>query len=98
MKDIAPRPLRALRASRGFFCNRSGRPARYVVEEARSDVRAHLLLALGLIGCGAAEDTLPREPIWGQVTLDDAPLKAGSISFVSEGPAQGTAVASPPAP
>ena len=52
-----------------------------------------LLLALTLAGCGVAEDEVPREPIWGTVTLDGTPLKAGSISFASEAPVQGKAVA-----
>src|SRR5947209_5394251 len=38
-----------------------------------------LLMALAMMGCGGAEDTLPREPIWGRVTLDGSPLKAGMI-------------------
>jgi hypothetical protein len=50
-------------------------------------------MALVMMGCGAAEDTLPREPIWGRVTLDGSPLKAGMISFDPDGPVQGTAVA-----
>jgi hypothetical protein len=41
-----------------------------------------LALGLSLAGCsGEAEDNLPRQAVWGNVTLDDKPLERGSITF-----------------
>src|SRR5262245_6767445 len=38
--------------------------------------------ALAPVGCGGAEDNLPREPIAGTVTFNGEPLKSGTIQFV----------------
>jgi hypothetical protein len=38
--------------------------------------------ALAPLGCGGAEDNLPREPIAGTVTFNGEPLKSGTIQFV----------------
>jgi len=43
-----------------------------------------LVLGLSLTGCGGASDDLPRKSVSGTVTLDGAPLKAGSIAFDPE--------------
>jgi hypothetical protein len=42
-----------------------------------------LVLTL-LSGCGGG-DGLPRERVWGKVTLDGKPLATGSIEFLPEG-------------
>src|SRR4051794_7093725 len=39
-----------------------------------------LVLGLSLTGCGGASDNLARKSVSGTVTLDGAPLKAGSIA------------------
>jgi hypothetical protein len=38
--------------------------------------------AVAPVGCGGAEDNLPREPIAGTVTFNGEPLKSGTIQFV----------------
>lgn len=44
-------------------------------------------------GCaGSGEDQLPRQPVWGKVTLDDKPLKRGSITFSPDNPQRADAV------
>ena len=48
-----------------------------------------LLLVVTSSGCG--RDSLKRQAIWGEVTLDGAPLPQGSIEF---SPEEGTGVAS----
>ena len=47
------------------------------------------LALAGLVGCGGASDSLPRQAVSGSVTLDGKPLEAGSITFdpVDEGKA-----------
>jgi hypothetical protein len=37
--------------------------------------------ALLLGGCGGAGDDLPRQAVWGKVTLDGKPLEQGTITF-----------------
>lgn len=44
-----------------------------------------LVLVLAAAGCAATEDTLPRQSVSGQVTLDGKPLARGMISFVPAG-------------
>lgn len=45
------------------------------------------------IGCtGSGKDQLPRQPVWGKVTLDEKPLKRGSITFTPENPQRADAV------
>jgi hypothetical protein len=39
------------------------------------------LLSLGILGCGGASDGLPRQAVYGRVTLDGHPLARGSIAF-----------------
>jgi hypothetical protein len=48
---------------------------------------AWLVLAV-LAGCGGPVDKLPRQAVWGSVTLDGKPLERGTIAFqpVSELP------------
>jgi hypothetical protein len=43
-----------------------------------------LALGLSLAGCGGGSDNLPRKAVSGTITLDGAPLKAGSIAFDPE--------------
>jgi hypothetical protein len=44
--------------------------------------RSVLVLILGLLGSGCGEgDELPREPVWGTVTLDGKPMEKGTIQF-----------------
>jgi hypothetical protein len=35
---------------------------------------------------------LPRQPVWGKVTLDDRPLKQGAITFTPDNPQRADAV------
>ena len=62
----------------------------------RSYPRGSASLACGLafslfalLGCGGAEDDLPRQAISGTVTLDGKPLEAGSITFDPADPGAG---------
>jgi len=41
-------------------------------------------LLIGLVGCAEKLDQLPREAISGTVTLDDQPLKDGTIQFLPD--------------
>jgi len=43
--------------------------------------RLPLAILVSCAGCGAAGDGLPRQPIWGTVTLDGQPLAKGVITF-----------------
>jgi hypothetical protein len=45
-------------------------------------LRVLAVTALVPLGCGGADDDLPREPISGTVTFDGKPLKNGLIHFV----------------
>jgi hypothetical protein len=47
-----------------------------------------LVLAIGLAsaGCSGAADDLPREAVWGKVTVDGAPLAKGAIRFQTSTP------------
>jgi hypothetical protein len=50
--------------------------------------RLPLAILVACAGCGSAGDGLPREAIWGNVTLDGQPLAMGVITFTpSEGQA-----------
>src|SRR6516165_2617663 len=53
--------------------------------------RMSLAILIACAGCGAAGDGLPRQPIWGTVTLDGQPLAKGFITFT---PAAGQATQS----
>ena len=44
---------------------------------------AWLAFPFGCLGPGG--DELPREPVWGKVTLDGKPLKRGAITFSPDG-------------
>ncbi len=54
-----------------------------------------VLVSALLVGCGGAEDDLPRRAISGEVTLDDRPLERGQISFVPISAETGTQVGGP---
>jgi hypothetical protein len=57
-----------------------------------------LVLAVGsatCVGCGGAEDDLPRQAVTGEVMLDGRPLGQGQISFVPVSGDAGTQVGSP---
>jgi hypothetical protein len=53
----------------------------------RIGIRLMSAVAASLVsgGCGAPADDLPREPVWGNVTIEGKPLAAGMIQFVAEG-------------
>jgi hypothetical protein len=51
------------------------------------------IFGLALGGCGGGGDNLPREPVWGNVTLDGKPLSSGQIEFVPSANAGGQVVA-----
>jgi hypothetical protein len=40
-----------------------------------------IAVALAAPGCSGSEDDLPREAVWGSVTLDGEPLAIGTIQF-----------------
>jgi hypothetical protein len=65
------------------------KPIRSVM--AAPSVRA-ALLSFALAGCGvAASDSLPREGISGEVTLDGQPLDQGAIQFIPASRKEGVA-------
>jgi hypothetical protein len=56
-------------------------------------LRYTLVLAVGLAaGCSGSGDDLPREPVWGTVTLDNQPLATGVIQFGPADKAAGAAL------
>jgi hypothetical protein len=55
-------------------------------------LRYTLVLAVGLVAGCAGGDELPRESVWGTVTLDNQPLATGVIQFSPADKAAGAAL------
>jgi hypothetical protein len=56
--------------------------------------RCRAALSIGLVagGCGGAADDLPREAIYGKVTVDGEPLARGAIRFQTSTPGAGRVI------